>query len=239
MRMWVVGRRGTAAIRRAPAALLAVAVALAAGWAALPNPAVPAGAVADASLPVMIDPGHGGVDGGARWQDILEKDIVLDVALRLRDNLAQAGIPAQLTREQDQDLGGPLSPGRHRRDLQERLRRTRACSARLLISLHVNVSRNPAERGMLLLYPRGDARARQLAEALAAGLAPLHARREPPIPRSNLFLLRNCPVPAVIVEMGFITNSEDRALLTAPQYRAKVAAALAGVLRRAYPAEAG
>lgn len=184
--------------------------------------------------PIMLDPGHGGIDGGANREGLLEKEITLDVALRTRRHLQGLGVPVQMTREQDQDLGGPAGGGRHRRDLAERVRRTRECGAAVLVSLHVNSARNPAERGMLFFYQRGDSEGERLARAVAAALASLHGRKEPPIPRENLYLLRNCQIPAVLVEMGFLTNPADRALLADPAYRERVALALALALKGYY-----
>lgn len=178
--------------------------------------------------PVMVDAGHGGVDGGAAAAGILEKDITLDVALRLRQHLMALGIPVAMTRETDTDLGGgPGVPGRHRRDLQERVRLTRACGAALLISLHVNSSRDPSEEGMMFFYARDLPAGRELAEAVRQALQPLHPRREAPIGRRNLYLLRECGIPGVLIELGFITNPADRARLADPEHRDRIARAIA------------
>lgn len=189
-----------------------------------------------AAPPVMLDPGHGGVDGGTSHGDLLEKQITLDVALKTAAHLRAAGVPVQLTRAEDVDLGGGFDrsrPGRHRRDLSERVRRTRACGAAFLISLHVNAA-GPQEEGAMFFYQRGNAAARELAEHLRQALQPLHPRREQPIGRTNLFLLRNCAVPAVIVELGFVTNPADRQRLADPAHRERMAAALAAGSRSYY-----
>ncbi len=191
---------------------------------------------ATAPAPVMLDPGHGGVDGGTSHGDILEKQITLDVALHTAQRLRDSGVPVQLTRTEDVDLGGGFDrsrPGRHRRDLAERVRLVRACGAALLVSLHVNAG-TASEEGMLFFHQQGNQAGRELATQLATALQPLHPRREGPIGRSNLYLLKNCAVPAVIVELGFITNSADRRRLTDPEHRRQIAAALATGIQSYY-----
>lgn len=214
-RVWVVHRRVLANMAGALAILVAGA---ALAWWRVQASGPP---------PVMIDPGHGGVDGGASAGGLLEKSVTLDTARRLRRHLEAMGVPVRLTREGDEDLGGPLTPGRHRRDLAERVRRTHECGAALLVSLHANSSRNPRERGYLILYQKDEAASRELAQRLDRAVRPLGVRREPPVPRTNLYLLRNCRVPAVLVELGFLSNPEDRAQLMNPEHLERVAMALA------------
>ncbi|MCG0239174.1 MAG: N-acetylmuramoyl-L-alanine amidase [Firmicutes bacterium] len=184
--------------------------------------------------PVMLDPGHGGIDGGASREGMLEKAITLDVALRTRRHLEAFGVPVRLTREEDVDLGGPPGSGRHGRDLAERVRRTREAGAALVVSLHVNSTRDPEEAGMMFFYLRGSAEGERLARSLAGALASLHRRREEPVPRENLYVLSRAGVPAVLIELGFLTNPGDRERLGDPHYREQVALRLALALQAYY-----
>lgn len=214
-RVWVLPRRllrGTAGA----AAVLVLGTALA--WWRVQAQAPP---------PVMIDPGHGGVDGGASADGLLEKAVTLDLALRLRRYLEAMGVPVRLTREGDEDLGGPLTRGRHRRDLAERVRRTHECGAAVLVSLHANSSRDPSERGFLVFYQKDAPASRELAERLDRALAPLARRREPPIARTDLYILRNCRPPAALLELGFLSDAADRALFRNEEHMERVAMALA------------
>lgn len=178
--------------------------------------------------PVVLDPGHGGIDGGANRQGILEKEIVLDVALRTQEHLIKRGVPVVLTRSEDVDLGGPNDAGRLRRDLQQRIRIANHCKAALMVSLHVNAAGNTTERGMLLFFqpsrPSADA-ARLLDTALRN--RGLNERNEAPHPRPDFAVLHWTKAPAVLVELGFVTNDADRAQLTDPAYRERVATTLA------------
>ena len=74
---------------------------------------------------ILIDPGHGGADGGAGYGDVLEKDIALEISLKLRDYLQQQGALVIMTREEDQDLADEGTRGLSRRkaeDLRRRLK---------------------------------------------------------------------------------------------------------------------
>lgn len=106
-----------------------------------------------ASGHVVLDAGHGGIDPGTHDQGgVLEKDITLDVVLRLGDYLTLQGVPVEFTRETDRDVTGSetIGRGRHRRDLEGRLRIfNRGIVA---VSVHVNSSRDAAERGTVVFY---------------------------------------------------------------------------------------
>lgn len=214
-RVWVLPRR---LLRWTAGGAAALALGAALAWWRVQAQAPP---------PVMIDPGHGGVDGGASAEGLLEKTVTLDLALRLRRHLEAMGVPVRLTREGDEDLGGPLTRGRHRRDLAERVRRTHECGAALLVSLHANASRDPSERGFLILYQEDAPASQELAERLDRALAPLVRRREPPVGRTDLYVLRNCRPPAALLELGFLSNAADRALFRDEQHMERVAMALA------------
>lgn len=176
--------------------------------------------------PIVIDPGHGGIDGGTNVPGLLEKDIVLDVALRTKQALDKYQVPVVLTRSEDVDLGGEYDSGRLRRDLNYRIQAANHCQASLMLSLHVNSTGNSAERGVMVFYQtsRASRDAAYLYEDVLRRW-PVHERQERPIPRTNLAVLKT-KAPAVLIELGFITNSADRELLRDPAYREKLAQAL-------------
>lgn len=178
--------------------------------------------------PVLLDPGHGGIDGGANREGILEKEIVLDIALRTAKHLERNRIPVLLTRTEDVDLGGRHDGGRLRRDLNHRIRMANQCQAVFVLSIHVNSARNDSERGMMLFYqpsPYGRDAAFLFDDILRRW--PLHERRERPHPRGDFAILRWSKAPAILVELGFITHPEDRQRLVDPGYREQIAQALA------------
>ncbi|MFZ5815490.1 MAG: N-acetylmuramoyl-L-alanine amidase family protein [Bacillota bacterium] len=178
--------------------------------------------------PVLLDPGHGGIDGGATREGMLEKEIVLDIAQRTARYLERNRIPVMLTRNADLDLGGRNDGGRLRRDLNHRIRIGNRCRAVFVLSIHVNSASNPAERGMMLFYqPSPWARDAAFLFHDILLRSALHQRRERPHPRGDFALLRWSKAPAILVEVGFVTHPADRERLADPAYREQVAQALA------------
>lgn len=178
--------------------------------------------------PILLDPGHGGIDGGANRDGLLEKEIVLDIALRTEKHLTRNQIPVWLTRTTDADLGGRYDGGRLRRDLNHRIRLANQCRAVFVLSIHVNSARSETEAGMMLFYqpsPWGRDAAYLFDDILRRWH--LHQRRERPHPRGDFAMLRWTKAPAVLVELGFISHREDRQRLADPDYREQIAQALA------------
>lgn len=176
---------------------------------------------------IVIDPGHGGVDGGANRPGMLEKEIVLDIALQTRHYLDRQQVPVVLTRTEDVDLGGAHDGGRLRRDLNYRIRTANQCQTVLMLSLHVNSTSDPTERGMMIFHQpsRPSRDAAWFFDQILRGNG-LHDRQERPYYRTNLAILKT-KAPSLLIELGFITNDQDQQLLADSAYRDKVAQALA------------
>lgn len=190
---------------------------------------------------IVIDPGHGGIDGGAYHSDgTLEKHINLSVALKLKSALERNGAKVVLTRTKDEALDhrNNKSKSRHRRDLIARADIINEVNPHVYISLHVNAEKNsPATRGPMVFYYQSSQESRRLAELIQARLEEVYqsagqkVRKRNPNPNSTLFLLCNTRPPGVIVELGFITNESDRRLLKNPDFQSKLADAIAMALR--------
>ncbi len=181
--------------------------------------------------PVVIDPGHGGIDGGATYAGVSEKGINLDVGLRLAAVLQSRGLPVVLTRATDDHL----SLESYRDDLQKRLDRAREAGAWAMVALHCNASSSPSSEGTLVLFQRHEPRSRVLARAIREQLAALQPEKP------NLadveydhFYFDNSPVPTVAVELGYITNPAERADLLRPEHRQKLAEAIARALEQVW-----
>ncbi len=174
--------------------------------------------------PVVIDPGHGGIDGGAIHGSVSEKGINLDIAIRLTDALEELGVASILTRNEDLHLS-ELS---YRQDLQHRLDVATGKKAWALVGIHANASDNPASRGFWLLYKENDEASKHLAEQIASSLS----RFRPDLPISvkverNHYYFDNSPCATVVVETGFLTNLQDREALLREDYREGIARAIA------------
>ncbi|NLG83845.1 MAG: cell wall hydrolase, partial [Firmicutes bacterium] len=178
---------------------------------------------------IVIDPGHGGPDPGAVGRTgIKEKDLVLDIAFRLRRLLGRAGAYVVMTRETDRDFGeeGTSLLTRKRRDLAYRVGLANRMGADVFLSIHANSIADPRWTGAQVFYYPGRSRARDLAgslqAALAAHLGPNYRLTKP----AEYRVLLETRMPAVVVEVGFLSNPEEEALLATPAYREKIAEAI-------------
>jgi len=197
---------------------------------------------------VVLDPGHGGRDRGARGRrGVEEKAVVLDIARRVRVHVANAGLKVYLTRESDRYLS-----------LDERVKKAARWNADLFVSIHANATVGRRGRGVetyVLAMPgfpstndghrrrrgysvyRGNAwNGANLVLAYFIQKALLDYTRAPDrgVRRSRFYVLKEAPCPAVLVECGFLSNTyEEEKLLTAT-YREKVARGIAsGILQYA------
>lgn len=172
---------------------------------------------------VVIDPGHGGEDIGTYYKDLYEKDINLDISIRLGDLLKQEGISVVFTRE------GDTNPG-----LRERADVANVLDAALFISIHNNqMPGSPNYGGTETLYcPAGldeplTFDGKRFASIVQGKLVEaLETYDNGIISRPNLAVLRLTKMPAVIAEIGYMSNSSDREKLISPDFRQKAARAL-------------
>ncbi|MCU6709521.1 N-acetylmuramoyl-L-alanine amidase [Paenibacillus sp. J5C_2022] len=184
---------------------------------------------------VLIDVGHGGIDGGTSQGDILEKDINLAIARKLYVLLRSEGIPAVMNRTGDYALSAENrwhhSRSRHFKDLTQRRQLSEEIDSRLFISLHVNWGRNRSARGPVVLHqPTGESAL--LAFCLQNALNRQQNSNKLPIMGDAFYLLKKVEQPAVIVEMGFISNPVDVNMLTSSAGQLQVAKAIVSGIRQ-------
>ena len=180
---------------------------------------------------ILIDPGHGGADGGAQAPDgSLEKDYNLSISLTLRDMLRLCGYEVSLTREADgsihDDTAGTLREQKVS-DMHNRL--ALYDTADLVISIHQNKFPQRSCRGTQFFYATQNPASQPLASVLRDTLYTLlqpDNTRELKAGTSDIYLLHETRAPAVLVECGFLSNPEERALLQSPDYQQKLAYAL-------------
>ncbi|WP_337098513.1 N-acetylmuramoyl-L-alanine amidase family protein [Paenibacillus sp. YIM B09110] len=184
---------------------------------------------------VIIDVGHGGVDGGAAYGDMLEKDINLAVAHKLYAILRAQGIAAVMNRTSDyalsEDNRWHISRSRHRKDLSQRRQLTEEIDSELLVSLHVNSTKNKSKYGPLVLHQTSGESA-LLAFCIQDALNRQQNTKFLPREGTPFYLLRRVHQPSVIVEMGFISSERDRAMLTDPVKQQEIAEAVASGIRQ-------
>ena len=180
-------------------------------------------------LVICIDPGHGGSDPGAvnRKMGIYEKTITLDIARRLKALLKKEGWTVVMTRNSDRDVTYPGSP-----DFEELYARARIANdlrAHVFMSIHNDASVNPKTKGVTTYY--GKPKDKVLASHVQSSLAMGTGRRNIGIRRRPFAVVRHSKMPAVLVEVCYLSNSSEAKLLRNPKFRQKAAEALMRGLR--------
>ena len=186
---------------------------------------------------IQLDPGHGGNDQGASSRHILEKNLTLRLSQRVAALLRQKGCRVVLSRETDRFI--PLEQRCASADRQQ---------ADLFVSIHANSAADRSVNGIetFALPPRGtaatyDKRAStsrkrgnqfdrensRLAYDVQRSMLAATGAEDRGIKRANFVVLREAPCPAVLVEIGFISNSRDESRLGSPGYQERLAQGIA------------
>ena len=186
---------------------------------------------------VVIDPGHGGPDAGARGaRGVEEKRVVLDIARRLRAHLVAAGVKVYMTRESDRFI-----------ELDERARRAGRWGGDAFISIHLNSAGNSSAAGTEsyvlaaagyestaggfsnLSQPgnRYEAANAVLGYQVQKAITTRVASTDRGVRRSRFLVLKEAPCPAVLVECGFVSNRKEEERLLTEEYRESLALGMA------------
>lgn len=179
---------------------------------------------------ILLDPGHGGPDGGAGDDEALEKDIALSVSLKVRDYLQEQGALVIMTRETDNDLADDDTRGYSRRkveDLKKRLKMINGSDADMFVSIHLNSIPSPRWSGAQTFYAQhmkenGKA-AKFIQDELKKNLGNTKRKAKP---IRNVYILKHAKKPGVLVEIGFLSNSLERENLKKDTYQEMVAASI-------------
>jgi len=150
-------------------------------------------------IKVVIDAGHGGLDTGAEVNSVLEKQIVADVSAQLKELCTDKNIEIILLRTEDEFMS-----------LQERVAKIEALSPDLVISLHANYSKNRDRNGVEVYVADNEYTMRS--SFFGTKILESFKRKDfktSDLKSANFFLLKNLKCPAVTVELGFLSNSED------------------------------
>lgn len=182
---------------------------------------------------IVIDAGHGGEDGGTVGVNgAMEKDINLNIALKLAEYLKQNQFHVILTRDSDCSIGDSglaTIAERKRSDTKKRLQIVQETGECILISIHQNHFTESQYHGAQMFYSRNREESALLAElirkSVTESLQPENMRQNKQA-ESNIYLLYNAEVPAVLVECGFLSNPEEADLLTQEDYQNDMAAAI-------------
>lgn len=193
-------------------------------------------AIKPISLPpevqIVIDPGHGGIDSGATYGQVEEKQINLEVANLIYQALSHKGYRAIMTRERDEALSDS-SPrndigSRHQRDLIQRAEIIRTFAPQIVLSIHVNAGSSKKWGGQVFYQSRGQGYL--LAHLIQRNLNEVTLTREQPVLNRTLFILNHSDTIALVIELGFISNPEDRSRLLQREYQQQLANAIVAAI---------
>ena len=175
---------------------------------------------------VVIDAGHGGFDPGkVGINGALEKDINLEIALLLKTFLEANDVSVMLTRDGDYSLSEEGASNQKVQDMKQRIRMIEAASPKLTVSIHQNSYPEEYVKGAQVFYYTNSVKGKELAELiqnrLVEGLDTTNKRKVKG--NDSYYLLKSTKTPIVIVECGFLSNSEEAAKLCTPEYAEEVA----------------
>lgn len=190
---------------------------------------------------LLIDPGHGGFDGGAEsFSGIPEKDINLNIALKLRDIAIKDGWQVVMTREEDVSLEGDTKGSirsRKTADITARRQLIRDTEPELTVSIHLNsFKEDRSVRGAQVFYPEiisedennPALKSKVIAETVQKSLVETlnDGTDRKAMEKSGVGILRDCLTPIILVECGFLSNNDDLYLLKNDEYQYKFANAV-------------
>ncbi|AYD39292.1 N-acetylmuramoyl-L-alanine amidase CwlD [Clostridium fermenticellae] len=181
---------------------------------------------------ILIDPGHGGIDGGAQSKSgICEKDINLSISKKLKDMLENNGYKVIMTREKDIGLYDDNKTIRQKKvqDLSRRCQLKKDSNCNLFISIHLNMFSETAYSGAQVWYsrnPESKGIAAIIQQNLKRDLDPNNNRKEKAALDSYKVLRCNDSMPSIIVECGFLSNVSEEQKLKTDEYQTKIAKSL-------------
>ena len=176
---------------------------------------------------IYLDPGHGGIDSGTTYKQILEKNINLLICKKLRESLQKKGATVYLTRETDKDLSLNNVSERKRSDLINRAYLINKTKPDIYISIHQNHLSNSRYKGLQIFYNNRNKENKIIAESLTKHMKEKTYNVRDPKQNNTYYMYKNIYPPGVLIETGFLSNPDDRYRLTHEEYQDKLVSNLA------------
>lgn len=181
---------------------------------------------------IVIDAGHGGMDGGATsCTGVLESKINLEIALRVNDLFRLLGYDTVMIRTTDESIytEGTTIAAQKISDLKERVRITNETQGAVLISIHQNTFSDSRYNGAQVFYAPthgSDRLARQMQQDLIMCLDPDSNRKVKKA--DNVYFMQHITCPGILIECGFLSNPQEEAKLRDEAYQKKLSAVIVG-----------
>ena len=204
--------------------LIITAITFALCFGAIANKSV--GEASANKIKVVLDAGHGGVDGGVSGvkTGVKESELNLKVVKKLESYLISAGINVLLTRNSDAGLYGLATTNLKRKDMLKRSQIINEFKPHLVVSVHMNKYSVSTRRGAQVFYKNGDENAKLLATSIQNCFNGMEeASRTCTVLTGDYYILNCSNYPSVITECGFLSNPDDEALLITDEYQDNVA----------------
>ncbi len=174
-------------------------------------------------IKIFIDPGHGGPDPGAIGNNVIEEYVNLNVSLELVRVLREAGFNVKIYRTTSDE--NVLS--NKNADLRNRATTANDWGADYFISIHTNSSENTSAQGVEAYVYRLGGTSERLAQSIVDSVANDLGSVNRGVMQANFAVLKRTNMPAVLVELGYLTNSTEALNLNSPAWQRKVAVAIA------------
>ena len=179
------------------------------------------------SLPLLnkiiyIDPGHGGLDPGAMYSGVMEKNINLEISKKLEERFFSLGAIVYMTRYGDYDLSVNNTINRKRSDLSRRRNIINRSNCDLFISIHLNAEETNIYKGAQVFYSDNNEQNIVIAKIFQQEFKEqLNSTRKYKL-NNGLYLQKKITRPGVLLEVGFLSNSNERYLLKQNNYQQKI-----------------
>ncbi|MDR0850705.1 MAG: N-acetylmuramoyl-L-alanine amidase [Christensenellaceae bacterium] len=173
---------------------------------------------------VVVDAGHGGIDGGSvgRSTGIKESELTLSYALNLMRQLNALGINVVLTRNSEMGLYNPKASNLKKSDMRKRKQIIEESAPNMVVSIHMNSFALQSSRGAQVFYKNKNECGKQLAEDIQRQFINSLPYARSTAKVGDYFMVNCTDLPAVIVECGFLSNSQEEKLLVSRDYQDKV-----------------
>lgn len=173
---------------------------------------------------VVIDAGHGGIDGGSQGSSgVFERDLNLSISNKLENLLKSVNVSVVQTRRTEEGLYGVFASGFKKKDMSARKQIIKKANPNLVVSIHMNFFSDKSACGAQVFYKPQNSVSKNLAE----NMQELFKKNLPNARKSasvgDFFVLTCTNVPGILVECGYLSNREEEALLITNDYQNKVA----------------
>lgn len=194
----------------------------------------------DHTLTVIVDAGHGLPDGGAVGKGgAVEQELNLKIAQKLEDVLLAKNINVIMTRTDENgiwDEDADTIRQKKLSDMNNRLKLMKKSDADVFISIHMNSYPSTSASGLRIFYSEKYSDIKPLAEHIQARMCDITGAKTSVIKTADksLFLMKNPPLPAILVECGFLSNQQEEARLITDDYQSRLAWAIADAVEKYY-----